>query len=75
MKQSVIEDFIEELKKSPDEVMTFVRVRLSCTDIELKLLRANPLKPFESQWDSARKHEDEVYLFPLHVEDKGVVVK
>lgn len=70
----VIEKFLRVLKDAPDLTMSAIRVRLSCTDYELVLKKADPLKPFMSMWDSARKNEDELYLFPMNSGEKGVPV-
>lgn len=70
----IVEEFLRVLKEAPDLTMSAIRVRLSCTDYELVLKKADPLKPFMSMWDSAKKHEDEVYVFPLNVGEKGVAV-
>jgi len=60
-----IDDFIELLMKNPDEVMARVRLRLSMTDMELKLLRSDPLRIYEAGWE--REHS-----FPIHTGERQV---
>lgn len=59
----IVEAFCKVLLEAPSLTMTAVRVRLSCSDYELSLKKADPLKPFESMWDSARRAEEQA--FPL----------
>lgn len=71
---AVVEEFCRILQEAPDLTMTAVRLRLSYSDLELVLKKANILKPFESQWDSQKKYEDELYLFPMNVGEKGIAI-
>lgn len=40
----MVNTFVDELLRNPDLVMQAVALRLSATDLELKLLRADPLR-------------------------------
>jgi hypothetical protein len=61
-----IDAFIDALLKSPDEVMARIRLRLSMTDMELKLLRSDPLRIYEAGWE--REHNP----FPIHTGERQV---
>lgn len=59
--------FISVLMDSPDLTMQQVALRLSATNYELRLLKADPLAPYEKQWE--RQHELDAAnnrsLFPM----------
>ena len=44
----VVRRFVEVLLQSPELTMEAVRVQMKCSDYELKLLKADPLKSWHS---------------------------
>ncbi len=69
-KIELINAFVDELLLNPNHVVEAVRLRLFATDYELVLKKADPLKPYEKQWDSARKAEE--HSFPMATAGKEV---
>ncbi len=61
----MVNAFVDELLRNPDLVMECVALRLSATEYELKLLRADPLRHFVDE----REPQQE---FPFSVAQKGV---
>lgn len=62
--KEVVDAFIIVLLDAPDLTMHEVSLRLSATDYELRLLKADPLKALEKDWE-------ELPLFPLNTGEKG----
>lgn len=52
-----VNDFLDLLLGAPEHTMSAVRMRLSLTDYELVLKKADILKPFVKEWDRQRDLE------------------
>lgn len=61
--RDVVNAFIDTLLEAPDLTMQAVKLRLAHSDFELKLLKADILKPFEKEWAEAH-----IYQFPFMTE-------
>ncbi len=68
----VVNQFVETLLHAPDLTMQAVRLRLSMTDYELVLKKANVLKPFEKEWERTKELQarNEASLFPMQTAQK-----
>ncbi len=58
--KEVCDAFVDALLLSPDLTMQAVALRLSATDYELKLLKADPCK---AHWE--KKDHPDPYMFPM----------
>ncbi len=69
--REIVDQFIDTLLSNPEQTMTCVRVRLSCSDYELRLLKSDPLKAVREEGDKARLRDQHMYMFPLETGQKS----
>ncbi len=67
--EQVCVEFVKVLLESPLTTMQCIQMRLSATNYELRLLRADPLKEYEEKWDEM--HSAERGAFPLQCGERG----
>jgi len=66
----LVNAFVDALLKAPDLTMQAIQIRLSATDYELRLLKADPCKTHHEKREP-HGYQFNGELFPLHTGEKG----